>query len=168
MSYCASIDGPETLAVFDIKGEIAAVTKRLSSLGIALPSEKNTAVTKDGLQLCWVGPHHWILLAEAQLEERLQRTLTPDDPSVDCRVVLVSDVHAIFRLIGPQADDVLAIASPLDTRHKNFPIHGATFGDLFGIRALIMRQGDGYITAIERSYADMISKYFSKILTGKI
>ena len=43
---------------------------------------------------------------------------------------------------------------------------GATYTEFFGIRALVVRQSDGYIIAVERSYADMITAYFDKISIG--
>ena len=46
----------------------------------------------------------------------------------------------------------MAIASPLD-KAQDISENGATFSELFGIRALILRQPDGFIVAVERSYA---------------
>ncbi|MGB2107405.1 MAG: sarcosine oxidase subunit gamma, partial [Candidatus Puniceispirillum sp.] len=73
----------------------------------------------------------------------------------------------IFTVVGEQADDIMAIASPLDTRSVKFADNGATYAEFFGIRGLIVRLSDGYIVAVERSYADMITAYFDKVSTGK-
>ena len=163
MGYQISIERQTLKAVFDIKGLSQAVASRLSALGLVLPSEKNTASTADDITLCWIGNDHWILLAPTEMETRLQTTLAPDDPALDCRVVLVSDVFTFFTITGPQSNDIMAIASPLDTRQKAFPDNGATFSELFGIRALILRQPDGFTVAVEQSYADMVAAYFNKI-----
>ena len=46
-------------------------------------------------------------------------------PALDCRIVLVSDAYSFFTVRGNQADDILAIASPLDTRRINFADNGS-------------------------------------------
>ena len=99
-------------------------------------------------------------------ESQLLDSLTPNDPSPDCRIVHVSDAYNIFTVVGKQADEILAIASPLDTRQTKFADDGATYTEFFGIRALVVRQSEGYTIAVERSYADMITAYFDKISKG--
>ena len=167
MGYQATIKKLGLSAIFDIKGDASAASKRISHLGLVLPSDVNTATEKDGQYLCWVGENHWLLLAPAEKENKLLDTLDPHDPAMDCRIVLVSDAYTFFTVTGNQADEILAIASPLDIRLTNFPENAATYSELFGIRGLIMRRQNGYLIAVERSYTDMIAIYFKKVLTGK-
>ena len=167
MGYQATIKKLGLSTIFDIKGDASAASKRISHLGLVLPSEVNTATEKDGHYLCWVGENHWLLLAPADKENQLLDTLAPHDPAMDCRIVLVSDAYTFFTVTGNQADKILAIASPLDIRLINFPENAATYSELFGIRGLIMRLHNGYLIAVERSYTDMIAIYFNKVLTGK-
>ena len=167
MGYQATIKKLGLSAIFDIKGDASAASKRISHLGLVLPSEVNTATEKDGQYLCWVGENHWLLLAPAEKENQLLDTLAPHDPAMDCRIVLVSDAYTFFTVTGNQADEILAIASPLDIRLINFPKNAATYSELFGIGGLIMRRQNGYLIAVERSYTDMIAIYFEKVVTGK-
>ena len=167
MGYQATIKKLGLSAIFDIKGDASAASKRISHLGLVLPSEVNTATEKDGQYLCWVGENHWLLLAPAEKENQLLDTLAPHDPAMDCRIVLVSDAYTFFTVTGNQADEILAIASPLDIRLVNFPKNAATLTELFGIGGLIMRRQNGYLIAVERSYTDMIAIYFEKVVTGK-
>ncbi len=167
MGYQATIKKLGLSAIFDIKGDAGAASKRISHLGLVLPSEVNTATEKDGQYLCWVGENHWLLLAPAEKENQLLDTLAPHDPAMDCRIVLVSDAYTFFTITGNQADEILAIASPLDIRLINFPKNAATYSELFGIGGLIMRRQNGYLIAVERSYTDMIAIYFEKVVTGK-
>ena len=167
MGYQATIKRLGLSAIFDIKGDASAASKRISHLGLVLPSEVNTATEKDGQYLCWVGENHWLLLAPAEKENQLLDTLAPHDPAMDCRIVLVSDAYTFFTVTGNQADEILAIASPLDIRLINFPKNAATYSELFGIGGLIMRRQNGYLIAVERSYTDMIAIYFEKVVTGK-
>ena len=163
MGYQISIERQALEAAFDIKGAETAVASQLSPLGLSLPSDKNTTSQANDITLCWIGRDHWLLLAPAEMETRLQASLVSDDATLDCRVVLVSDFFTFFNITGPQANDIMTIASPLDTRLKIFPENGATFSELFGIRGLILRQPNGFTVAVERSYADMVAAYFSKI-----
>ena len=167
MGYQATIKKLGLSTIFDIKGDASAASKRISHLGLVLPSDVNTATEKDGQYLCWVGENHWLLLAPSGEENQLLDTLAPNDPAMDCRIVLVSDAYTFFTVTGNQADEILAIASPLDIRPINFPENAATYSELFGIRGLIMRRQNGYLIAVERSYTDMIAIYFNKVLTGK-
>ena len=167
MGYQATIKKLGLSTIFDIKGDASAASKRISHLGLVLPSEVNTATEKDGQYLCWVGENHWLLLAPAEKENQLLDTLAPHDPAMDCRIVLVSDAYTFFTVTGNQADEILAIASPLDIRIINFPENAATYSELFGIKGLIMRHQNGYLIAVERSYTDMIAIYFEKVVTGK-
>ena len=166
MGYQATIEKQGMWAIFDIKGDANAAAKRIAPLGLSLPASKNTAKAKDGQHLCWIGEDHWLLLAPTEMENELLERLDPHHPSLDCRIVHVSDAYTLFTVTGEQADDILAIASPLDTRRKNFPVDGATYTEFFGIRSLVLRGPDGYLIAVDRSYADMISSYFDKISTG--
>ena len=167
MAYQATIEKQCLSTIFDIKGDASAVAKRLSQLGLTLPASANMSIEKDGQHLCWIGETHWLLLAPVEKEAQLLDSLAPHDPALDCRIVLVSDAYSFFSVRGDQADDILAIASPLDIRRINFPDNAASYTELFGIRGLVLRRQNGYSVAVERSYADMVSVYFNKVLTGK-
>ena len=166
MGYQATIKKQAMWAIFDIKGNASAVAKRLADVGLSLPSSANTAYAKNGQHLCWIGEDHWLLLAPSEIEFQLLERLDPQNSSLDCRIVHVSDAYTLFKVTGNHADDILAIASPLNTRQQNFPIDGATYTEFFGIRGLVLRWPDGYLAAVERSYADMITTYFDKVMTG--
>ena len=167
MAYQATIEKQGLSTIFDIKGDASAVAKRLSQLGLTLPASANMSIEKDGQHLCWIGETHWLLLAPVEKEAQLLDSLALHDPALDCRIVLVSDAYSFFSVRGDQADDILAIASPLDIRRINFPDNAASYTELFGIRGLVLRRQNGYSVAVERSYADMVSVYFNKVLTGK-
>lgn len=166
MGYQATIKKQAVWAIFDIKGDVGAVAKKIADIGLSLPSSKNTARSKEGQHLCWIGEYHWLLLAPVEMEDRLLDRLDPQNSSVNCRIVHVSDAYTLFTVTGDHADDILAIASPLNTRQKNFPHNGATFTEFFGIRGLVVRWPNGYLTAVESSYADMITAYFDKVTKG--
>ena len=166
MGYQATIKKQAMWAIFDIKGNASAVAKRILILAyLCLPAQtqrmQRTVNISVGLAktigFCW---------PPIEMEFQLLKRLDPQNSSLDCRIVHVSDAYTLFTVTGNHADDILAIASPLNTRQKNFPKDGVTFTEFFGIRGLVLRWPGGYLTAVERSYADMITAYFDKITTG--
>ena len=167
VGYQVTVKKIGRLSVFDIKGEASSVAARVLPISLPLPVTVNTASTKEGQKLCWVSEKQWLLIAPSSQESHLLDDLVPNNPALDCRVVLVSDSYAFFSIIGKQANDVLAIASPLDIRIKKFGKNGAAYSDLFGIRALVLRRPDGYDVAVEISYAVMISACFDMVIRGR-
>jgi sarcosine oxidase subunit gamma len=168
MGYQATIKKQGLLAIFDIKGRCQRSRKTaITAWLFSCRKTKIWQLKRNGQHLCWIGETHWLLLAPAEKEAQLLDSLAPHDPALDCRIVLVSDAYSFFSVRGNQADDILAIASPLDIRRINFPNNAASYTELFGIRGLVLRRQNGYSIAVERSYADMVSVYFDKVLTGK-
>lgn len=85
---------------------------------------------------------------------------------VDISIVLVSDTLKFFNIDGPDADQIVAIACPLDIHPSVFPHHGATYTEAFGLKALLMRVPGGFEIAVESSFADMIDDYFVRATAG--
>ncbi|MGI9388411.1 MAG: sarcosine oxidase subunit gamma, partial [Boseongicola sp.] len=63
------------------------------------------------------------------------------------------------------ADQIMSIASPLDLHPSVFPENGATFSEVFGLKALILRQPEGFCVAVEQSFGDMIEDYFARAMS---
>ena len=76
MGYQATIKKQAMWAIFDIKGNASAVEKRISDIGLSLPSSQNTAHAKKGQHLCWIGEKHWLLLAPVEMEDQLIKNST--------------------------------------------------------------------------------------------
>ena len=87
-------------------------------------------------------------------EDTLAAALRPDEVSHDLSVVLISDTLTFFAVSGPDAGEVMAVATPLDLHRDAFPSDVASWSEAFGTRALIHRIADGYVIAVDRSYAD--------------
>lgn len=166
MAYDATVSPLPMAALLDLKGDPAAILPRLADLGLATAHAGR--MTRSGaLALLHPGRQHWLLLAPLAREDELLSALQPDAQQPDALVLAVSDAYAFFSITGPDADQILAIACPLDVDRSRFPDDGAVFTEVFGQKALLMRRGAGFELAVERSYAPMMRDYFSRINPGR-
>lgn len=74
-----------------------------------------------------------------------------------------SDTLAFWRISGPDAEQIIAIASPLDIHPAVFGETGASWTEAFGERAAILRLPGGFEIGGDCSYAARIDDYFVKI-----
>ena len=163
MSYDVTIRRLDPVALLDLRGEPDAVASWLAGLGLTLPETPNTAVRSGAREVYWLGPTHWILRAPIADEDDVLDTLNPEDVPPDISQVLVTDAYAVFEISGPDAAQVLAIASPLDLHPSTFPPNGVTFTEAFGLTALIVKRDDGAELAVERSFGDMTADYLDRV-----
>jgi len=159
MSYDVEIRELDLSAIFDLKGPMEHLKPRISGLAPAFPDRANTATRSGDMEFYWIGPDHWLLRGPIEGENELIATIDPSAASGDISIVLISDTLAFFSISGPDADQIMAIASPLDTHRSAFPANGATFTEAFGLKALVVRRDDGYDLGCDRSYGDMVADY---------
>ena len=164
MGYNANILRQKTDALFDIKGVQSKVEKFVGALLPTFPKSVNTASVKDDISLLHIGRNHWLLRAPLDRETALEEILRPTNAPADLSIIRVSDTLSFFLVMGPDADQVINIASPLDIHPQAFPETGATFTEIFGLKGLIIRQKGGFLMAVEQSYGDMIDDYLSRVL----
>ena len=151
MTADLTVTGPAMRAVFDIR-------LRVDSPALPpWPVRPNSRTTAGNRNLLWLGPDRWLLLAPLAEEEALHAALPADG------VTLWSDSLAFFTLTGPGADAAMAIACPLDLHPRAFAADGASWTDAFGTRALVLRDGAGWLLAVEPSYADYITAHLRQI-----
>ena len=86
----------------------------------------------------------------------------PDTAPLEIGIVLVSDTLRFFHIEGSDAAQIVAIACPLDTHASTFPPNGVSYTEIFGIKGLLVRSGDGFDIAVESSFADMIEDYLAR------
>jgi len=166
MSYEVNIRRLDLSAMFDLQGPDAQISQWLRALGMSLPKHPNTRYQSDAGEAYWIGRAHWLLRTDIEREDDLLNRLQPDTGSPDVSLVLVSDVYAFFQVSGPDAHQILAVASPLDTAPSVFPDNGATFTEAFGLKALVIRRACGFELGFDRSYADMAADYFERVVAS--
>ena len=163
MSYDVTIRRLDPVALLVLRGEAGAVASWLAGLGLTLPEMPNTAVRVGARELYWLGSTHWILRAPIADEDGLLDTLRAEDVPPEISQVLVTDAYALFEISGPDAAQVLAVASPLDLHPSTFPPNGATFTEAFGLKALVVKRDHGAELAVERSFGDMTADYLARV-----
>ena len=164
MTYDVKIERKLLNALFDIKGSIEEVKSHLKKHIKSIPIKPNSCISQGNLKILYVGPNHWILMAPITEEQHLVSTLRPYDCPASISIVLISDTMTFFYIHGPNAFDIMSIASPLNLNKDSFTSESATFSEIFGLKALILRHGDGYQFAVDQSFGSMVSDYLDLAL----
>ncbi len=162
MSYDVVINRLPISALFDLKGERAIVLGWAGDVLPDFPDAPNTRTQTDGMSFANIGPNHWLLRADIAHEDRLEAALNSTKAPPEISIVKLSDSLCFFRVIGPDAAQVISIGCPLDLHDSRFPADAATFTEFFGLKALVTRYADGFDVAVDQSYADMIADYLAR------
>ncbi|MGI9393002.1 MAG: sarcosine oxidase subunit gamma family protein [Boseongicola sp.] len=165
MSYDATITRLGAMALFDLNGPQKALSDWAGEALPLFPTTPNTAASKDDAELIYAGRNHWLLRAPLECEAEIETALRPENSPPEISVVRISDTKTFFSVSGPDADQIMSIASPLDVHPSVFPKNGATFSEVFGLKALILRQSEGFRLAVEQSFGDMIDDYFAHAMS---
>ena len=166
MTYDVKIQRKLLNALFDIKGSLRDVKSHLKEYINSFPIEPNSYISQGNWKILYVGPNHWILMAPIAEEQQLVSSLRPYDCPASISIVLVSDTLTFFYIDGPNAFDIMSIASPLNLNIDAFTPEAATFSEIFGLKALIFRYDDGYQFAVDQSFGDMVSNYLDLTLAN--
>jgi sarcosine oxidase subunit gamma len=162
MPYHADITRIGALALFDLKGQPDDLRHWVRDLP-AFPDTPNT-LTPGTPELLYIGRTHWLLRAPLDDEATLETQLRPTQAPEDISIVQISDSICFFSIKGPDADQILSIASSLDTHPTVFPATSATYSETFGLKALITRLNDGFLVGVDQRFGDMIEDYFAKAM----
>ena len=164
MAYNVKIHRRLLNALFDIKGSIADVKAHLKEHISSFPTEPNSYISQGDWKVFYVGLNHWILMAPIIDEQELTCSLKPHDSPASVSIVLISDTLTFFHLDGPDAFDIMSIACPLNLNNDAFTAESVTFSEMFGLKALIFRDGHGFQFAVDQSFGEMVSEYLNLTL----
>lgn len=163
MGYDVNIKRLELSTVIDLKGEVSAIKKWVDEdILPVFPEQANTATYHDGLALYWIGHEHWLLRSDIAREGELLNLMRLDTLPAELSIVLVSDTLQFFEVTGPDASEIISIASTMDHHPSVLPENGVSYTNIFGLKGLLLRCTDGFEIAIERSYGDMIEDCLSR------
>ena len=165
MAYDVDIQRLEISALFDLQGEASAIADWIGDELPALPDQPNTASHSKDASLYWIAPQRWLLRADISQEQILIEALRADEAPDELSIVLTSDTVKFFQISGPDADDIIAIASSIDHHLSAFPANGVSYTDFFGVKGLLVRCDNGFEIAVESSFADMIDDYFGRVVS---
>ncbi len=165
MAYNAKISRVGAMTLFDLKGKQTALAGWAGEALPPFPNTPNTSASKDEMELLFIGPDHWLLHAPLGREAELETVLTPTEAPPEISIVRISDTQTFFSITGPDAEQIISIASPLDAHLSVFPENGATFTEAFGLKALILRKRDGFSLSVEQSFGDMVEDYLERAMS---
>lgn len=161
MAYDVTIARLQVQALFDLKGAAEFLLAWCGDVLPPLPTRPNSYTKVSHRMLQWIGPDHWILRADIAEEEAIFAALKPDAAPVDVSVVLISDTLVFVALTGPDADQVMAVATPLDVARLAADDVSPT--EAFGTKAMIRRIPGGYEIGVDLSYATFVEDYLDRI-----
>lgn len=162
MTYRVELLRQPIFAVIDLKGAEPDLKNWIDSPNVVFPSRPNSRTHFDGVELFRIGEEHWLMRAELDQEDRLMVLTRLERAPVHISIVLVSDTLTFSRISGPDADQIIKIACPLDIHPTVFPCDSSSYTQVFGIKGLVIRNKDGFEIAVESSYADMIDDFLRR------
>lgn len=161
MRYRSTFSRLPTSAILDLKGNPEDVAAFAAAMPIALPDAPNTRTSGAGAEIYWVGREHWLLRANIELEDELiERSRTHRLPP-DLLIEVVSDTFVFRSVSGPDAGEVMAVATSLD--FDGLPELGVTFTQAFGLKALLVKRHAAFELAVETSCADFVDDCLARV-----
>lgn len=162
MGYDVQIHRLELNAVIDMQGKADAIAKWVKGDLPPFPEKPNTANESHGLSLYWIAPESWLLRSSIENEDRMLEMTQPGSAPVDISIVLISDTFRFFKILGPDAGEIISTACSMDHHPSEFPQNGVSYTNIFGIKGLLIRIEAGFEIAVEASYADMIEDFLTR------
>ncbi|WP_371169329.1 sarcosine oxidase subunit gamma [Aliiroseovarius sp. 2305UL8-7] len=162
MPYNVEINRLPLFALFDLRGDAAKLSKWCGKTLPAFPPTPNSQSNDGHNSLYFVGPDHWLLRAGLEDEQALTAALRPTESPPEISIVNISDTLAMFRITGPDADQVMSIGCPLDLHPSTFGPDAVSYTEFFGLKALVIRHSDGFDCGLDRSYAALVQDYLTQ------
>ncbi len=133
--------------------------------GVQPTTAPNTAVRTTSLDLLWLGPDEWLLVAaaggEAALAAQLAAVVTPHGGTVTD----VTESRTTVTVAGPRARDVLAKGCPIDLHPRRFRPGDCAQSLLARVGVILLRADDGagpvprFELHVVRSMADYLWRF---------
>ena len=165
MRYDATIKRLPAGTLFDLKGAPDAFGDLLSPWSLTLPQTPNTVSGRGAVRVAWIGPGHWLLCAPAELESDLADRVRADPADGLRSIINISDTLVFFAIAGADRMQIMAAACPLDVHPVAFPENGATYTEVFGLKGLVIRHGEQFELAVDRSFAEMVEVCLNRVVS---
>jgi len=163
MGYDVKIQRLALNAMIDLQGDSEAIKSWIKDDDLPdFPDKPNTSSANKKFKLYWVGIEHWLIRSDIKLEDRLLEMTNPGASPTEISLVQVSDTFKFFEVSGPDAAQIISIASPIDHHLSAFPENGVSYTNIFGIKGLLIRVNNGFEIAVESSYADLMADFLQK------
>jgi len=173
LSDVKSVSGKHKLIEVPLNGKInlrgnpenAAFIKGVeSALGLTLPPAANTTTNSAGLHIFWLGPDEWLIHLPLQAVEEKINALRDALENQHVAITEISDYFSVLELSGPQSREIIASASPFDTRPQHFKA-GQCTQTRFGHASILLWPLDdtpAFGLQIRWSYAQYVHAYLTE------
>ena len=133
------------------------------ALGVALPTDPNTVVTRGERSALWLGPDEWLVIDAAGQAAQIEATVRQAFALEWGSVVDVSANRLVYELSGPAARDLLAQGCPLDLHPRRFA-PGRCAQTLLARAAVVLWQTDTtptYRILVRASFATHLERWLA-------
>ena len=134
------------------------------AVGCSLPTSHGPVVHSDGKDAIWLTPRSWLILCDAQDEERVLASVVSNFKDHSVIASRYADALCWLSLEGDQAAALLAQGSFVGFSDKGLAIGSAKRTPVAGIPAVIWRTGEAQWTiGVERSRARYFVDWLSAL-----
>lgn len=119
-------DVPPVCARFVLRGADAVAAAAGAALGVMLPRQACRSDSGNGIDVLWLGPDEWLLLAPEHRVDVIAATLAQALAGMPHSCVDVSHRDAALLLRGIGAADAINAGCPLDLDPETFPVGACT------------------------------------------
>ncbi len=105
--------GPFGMISLRVKPDANGFAAAFAALGLAIPDMRRIALGK-GYAAAWMSPDEYLLVMDYAATPDAMAALDKALSGSHYLAVVVSDARAMFRVVGPRADQVLRKLSPVD------------------------------------------------------
>ncbi len=135
-----------------------------NALGLVLPPAANTVTSSAELHIFWLGPDEWLIHLPLESVEEKSNALREALDHQHTAITEVSDYFSVLQLSGPLAREIIASASPFDTRPQHFT-NGECAQTRFGHASILLWPLEGspaFGLQVRWSYAQYVYDYLSQ------
>lgn len=130
-------------------------------LGVSLPTAPNTTSASDTVEVLWMGPDEWLLLASDGAGEGLREELEGVFDGHHATVVDVSAQRTVIELAGADARDVLLKGCSLDLHPRAFAPGRCAQSTLARAQVTLLVRSDepAYWVFVRASFAEYLAEW---------
>ena len=132
-----------------------------SALDVELAVQANTFTRNGALRCLWLGPDEWLIVGPSGSAEDLVGRLHAALAGQHVSVIDVTAAHALLRLTGERAREVLAKACPLDLHPRAFRPGQCAQSNFARTQAIIALEDDAPVfhLFVRRSFAVYLAQW---------
>jgi len=141
----------------DPDGPAAAAAGK--ELGVTLPTRPCTSARSGDVDVLWLGPDEWLVVAPPGAAPRLAGQLRSAVAGEHASVVDVSAQRTTLLLTGPRVRDLLAHGCAIDLDPRSFGIGDCVQTDLAHAPVVIIRRDEGFWILVRASFAAHLAEW---------